>query len=69
MEKYGNKQIKELVKDFPEILDVLAEFKIPCATCKMHNCTLNQVAEAEDISMENEVILYEKINAILNSKK
>ncbi len=65
MEKYNRVGIKQLIKKYPEIGNVLLdEYNINCPKCK-GNCQLKNVVEEENLSMEEEMDLIGKITNII----
>jgi iron-sulfur cluster repair protein YtfE (RIC family) len=66
MEKYNDVKIKELIKQFPKIVDVLEEFQIDCVHCKKGSCRLRDIVEAENLSMDEEIEMIEKISGVLS---
>jgi iron-sulfur cluster repair protein YtfE (RIC family) len=66
MDKYSDVKIKELIKQFPKIVDVLEEYQIDCVHCKKGTCRLRDIVEAENLSMDEEMGLVEKISGVLS---
>lgn len=65
MEKYNDVKIKDLIKQFPKMVDILIEYQIDCVHCKKGTCRLKDIAEAEDLSMDEEIELKNKISNVL----
>lgn len=65
MEKYKDVKIKELIKQFPGIVDVLEEYQIDCVHCKKGTCRLKDIVEAENLSMDEEIELLSKLSGVI----
>jgi hypothetical protein len=61
MKWFSNQKIKILVDEHPQAGEVLAEFGIRCAECTRHNCDVRQIAESEELTMEQEIDLMNKL--------
>ena len=66
MEKYGNTKIKELIKQFPDIVNILEEYQIDCVLCKKKTCRLDDIVEAENLTMNQEIEMIDKISKLLS---
>jgi len=67
MEKYNRVGIKQLIKKYPEIGELLLnEYNIDCMVCK-GNCDLKNVVEEENLSLKDEMILINQINKIIEN--
>lgn len=64
METARHVGIKELIKKYPNIADILDEFHIDCPNCK-GNCALNHIVEAENLSMDEEMELMDRISRVI----
>ena len=69
MENYLNKNIKEIINQFPKIADILNEYDIACAPCNVGTCLLKDVVEVHNLSAEAEHELLKKIATIIFSGK
>ena len=69
MKKYANTHIKELIKKFPRVEDVLDEFKLPCKNCGDNNCLLKDIAETENFSLKAEMNFITKMSEAVSGKK
>jgi len=65
MKWFSDKKIKTLIKENPQAGEVLAEFGIRCAQCIRHNCDVRQIAESEELTMEQEIELMGKLDKVL----
>lgn len=65
MKEYLNKGIKEVIKQFPEIENVLNEYNIGCAPCNVGTCLLKDIVEIHNLSPEDEGQLMAKIAKII----
>ena len=52
MEKYLNKNIKDIINQFPEIQDSLNEYNIGCAPCSVGSCLLKDIVEIHNLPPE-----------------
>lgn len=66
MKWFSNQKIKVLVEERPKAGEVLAEFGIRCAECTRHNCDVRQIAESEELTMEQEIDLMHKLEKALD---
>ena len=66
MEKFGSTKIKELIEQFPGIVNILEEYQIDCLHCKKGTCRLDDIVEAENLTMNEEIEFVEKITKILS---
>lgn len=65
METYLNKNIKDIINQFPKVADILNEYDIACAPCSVGTCMLKDVVEVHNLSYETEHELLVKIAAII----
>jgi hypothetical protein len=65
MKWFSNQKIKVLANEHAKVGEVLGEFGIRCAECTRHNCDVRQVAESEELTMEQEIDLMTKIEKAL----
>jgi len=66
MEKYLDKGIKEVLKEFPVLAEVLKEYDINCYTCS-GNCLTKSIFEEHNLSMKEEMELVAKMKEIISS--
>lgn len=66
MEKHRNTKIKELIKQFPAIVNILEEYQIDCILCKKGTCRLDDIVEAENLTMNDEIEMMEKLSKVLS---
>jgi hypothetical protein len=64
----GDKAIQDVMKDYPEIGEILARFDIGCTTCKVGVCLLKDVVAIHGLSKEDEAKIETEINEILRLK-
>lgn len=64
MKKYLNTGIKEVLKIYPQLTPILAEYEINCATCN-GNCLLKDIFEEHNLSMKEEIELKGKMAKIV----
>ncbi len=55
-EKYGHMNIRELIKKFPGLVDVLEGYDIDCVNCEHGRCRLYDIPEGENLSMDEEMV-------------
>jgi len=69
VEAYLNKGIKEIITEFPEVEEILEEFKIGCGTCGEGLCLLKYIVEIHYMEENMEAELMTRIsNAIFPDK-
>jgi hypothetical protein len=69
MEKFNRVGIKQLIKEHPQIGELLLnDYNINCMRCK-GNCDLKNVAEEENLSLKDEIILLNKVTDIIKTNK
>ncbi len=61
MEEYLNKGIKEIITEFPEVGEILNEYKIGCVTCGVGSCPLNEIVTIHNLPEEAEEELMYRI--------
>jgi iron-sulfur cluster repair protein YtfE (RIC family) len=67
MDQFNDIKIKELIKQFPGLVDVLEEYHIDCLHCKKGSCRLKDIVEAENLSMNDEIEFMARIKNALSS--
>ncbi|HET6515206.1 MAG TPA: hemerythrin domain-containing protein [Thermodesulfovibrionales bacterium] len=65
MEQYLNKGIKEIIREFPQVGDILNEFHIGCAPCNVGTCLLKDIVEVHNLPIEAERALMERISRVI----
>lgn len=65
IENYLNKNIKDIINQFPKVADVLNEHNIGCAPCNVGTCLLKDIVEVHNLSCEAEHKLMVKIAHII----
>jgi len=65
MEKYLNKNIKEIISQFPKVQDTLNEYNIGCAPCSVGSCLLKDIVEIHNLPPEEEQELMAKITKVI----
>lgn len=61
MEKYLNAPIKEIIEKFPEVGEILDEYKIGCVPCNVGSCLLKDIVEIHNLSGSDEEELLKRI--------
>jgi hypothetical protein len=56
MKKYLDTGIKEILKEYPNLIPLLESYNMKCVQCK-GNCRLKNVFQAENLSMKEEIKL------------
>jgi len=62
MKKYLDIGIKEVLKEFPDLAPILAEYDINCYKCN-GNCIFKDIFEEHNLSMKEEMEMKKKIAA------
>lgn len=65
MEIYLNREIKEIIKQFPEIGDILNEYNIGCVPCNVGTCLFKDIVEVHNLSYEAEHELMKRIAKVI----
>ncbi len=65
MEEYLNKNIKEIINQYPEIEKILDEYNIGCAPCNVGTCLLKDIVEIHNLPPEDEKELMTRIAGII----
>ncbi|UCH98460.1 MAG: hypothetical protein JSV88_16885 [Candidatus Aminicenantes bacterium] len=66
MRRYINKGIKEVLKEYPQLAPILAEYDINCYKCD-GNCLFKDIFEEHNLSMKEEMELKRKMAKIMVS--
>lgn len=64
MKRYLNTGIKEVLKLYPELAPILAEYDINCYKCD-GNCLTKDIFEEHNLSMKEEMELKNKMRKII----
>jgi hypothetical protein len=65
MKQYLNTGIKEVLKEYPELAPLLAEYDINCYQCN-GNCLFKDIFEEHNLSMKQEMELKTKMSGIIS---
>lgn len=65
MEKHLNRGVKDVIKDYPEVGDILGEFGVGCTNCEMGSCLLKDVIGIHNLSGRQEKHLMGRIEQII----
>lgn len=68
MKKHSHTKIKELLKQYPKVADVLDEFNLPCKTCSDNDCLTKDIAEIENFSLKDEVKFIKMMSNAISRK-
>ena len=69
IEVFLNKGIKEVITEFPEIEQILDEYKIGCGTCGEGLCLLKDVVEIHNVDEDVEAELMGRISNVIYPDK
>jgi hypothetical protein len=64
MKKHLNRGIKEVLKDYPALAPILADYDINCYKCN-GNCIFKDIFEEHNLSMKQEMEIKTRIAAII----
>jgi len=64
MEQYEDMEIKEVVKKYPQLANILKEYDILCDNCD-GKCLMRSITEEHNLSMKEEMELVSKISEII----
>ena len=64
MKRFLNKGIKEVLKEYPQLAPILAEYDINCYKCD-GNCLFKDIFEEHNLSMKEEMELKGKMSKII----
>jgi len=69
MEEFLNKPIKEIIKNYPKIGEILQSYEIACVSCNAGSCLLKDIVEIHNLSREKERELLSKIAKVIYPDK
>lgn len=64
MKQYLNTGIKEVLKKYPELAPILADYDINCYKCN-GNCLFKDIFEEHNLSMKQEIELKTRMAAVI----
>lgn len=64
MKRYLDTGIKQVLKEYPQLAPILAEYDIDCYKCD-GNCLLKGIFEEHNLSMKEEMELKRKMCAVI----
>jgi len=67
MKQYLNTGIKAVLKEYPNLAPILAEYDINCYKCN-GNCLLKDIFEEHNLSMKDEMTLKRKMSAVISGE-
>lgn len=65
MDKYLNTGIKDVIREFPTIGDILAEYGIGCVPCAAGTCRLKDVVEIHHLAPEAQVQMLARVAGVI----
>ena len=65
MKRHFNRGIKDVLKEFPQLAPIIAEYDINCYKCD-GNCLTKDIFEEHNLSMKEEMELKGKMSKILS---
>lgn len=69
MKEYMGKQMKELIEEYPDLNDLLAEYDIGCGPCTVGICLLKDIVQIHRMAPEKEEELMARIAEVIGRKK
>lgn len=64
----GDMAIQDVIKNYPEIGEILGRYDIGCVTCKVGICLLKDVVSIHGLSKDDEAKIELEINQYFESK-
>lgn len=61
MQEHMNRGVKEVIKDFPKVGEILNNAGIGCVSCELGTCLLKDIIEIHNISRKKEIVLMAEI--------
>ncbi len=68
MDEFLEKQMKELIEEYPELNDILAEYDIGCGPCSVGICLLKDIVQIHQMGPEKEEELMSRIAKVIKKK-
>ena len=68
-EEFLNKSIKDVVKQYPKIENILDEYNIGCVSCNVGTCLLKDIVKIHNLSVDEEQKLMAKITKVIYPKR
>jgi hemerythrin-like domain-containing protein len=65
MQEYLNRNIKEIIKEFPPVVGVLNQYNIGCVTCGLGTCLFKDIIEIHAVDVQEEAELMAGIARII----
>jgi len=65
MNEILDRNIKDVIREFPALEQVLAEFSIGCTGCSLGTCQLKDIVEIHNLSFDHEQLLMKRIATIV----
>src|SRR3990167_4194171 len=69
MEEYLNKNIKDLITQYPQVGKILERYNIGCTTCSLGSCLFKDIIEIHNLAPDGEVELIDKFKKHLPPEK
>lgn len=66
MEEFMEKQMKDLIEEYPALNDVLAEYDIGCGPCSIGICLLKDIVEIHKMEKKKEEELMARITEVID---
>ena len=65
MKEYLNRKIKEVIQQFPPVVDILNRYDIGCVSCGLGTCLLKDIVEIHNLEPEEEANLIAGITRVI----
>ena len=65
MEQYLDAPIKEIIRQFPKVGEILEDYNIGCVPCSVGSCLFKDIIEIHNLSSEDEQALMKKIAKVI----
>lgn len=70
MEEQLNRQVKEVISDYPEVGTILADYDVGCTNCTLGSCLLKDVVDIHNLPLDTQVEMMQRIEgAIFPARK
>jgi hypothetical protein len=66
MKQYLNTGIKQVIKLYPQLANILKEYDINCANCN-GNCLFKDIFEEHNLSMKEEMELKKRMSRVIET--